>query len=83
MPHAKPLPSPLADRPFTVAEAAAQDVPRSRLRARDLAVPFHAVRTAAAADLPRSYAARLARGERFTHTTAAALLGLRYRRLVA
>lgn len=77
MPHAKPLPSPLADRPFTVAEAAAQDVPRSRLRARDLAVPFHAVRTAAAADLPRSYAARLARGERFTHTTAAALLGLR------
>ncbi len=79
MPRATPLPPPLGQRPFAVAEAAELGVPRSRLRAKDLVAPFHGVRSPSSSDVDslRAYAARMAPAERFTHTTAAELNGLR------
>ena len=78
MPRAQPLPPPLSERPFAVGEASALRIPRSRLRASDLSAPFHGVRAPSTrADLPRAYAARMAPTERFTHTTAALLHGMR------
>jgi hypothetical protein len=79
VPRATPLPPPLGQQPFTVAEAAELGIPRSRLRSKDLVAPFHGVRSPSSDDVDpvRAYAARMAPTERFTHTTAAQLNGLR------
>jgi hypothetical protein len=76
-----PLPPALQQSPFTVADARAAGVARSRLRAKDLRAPFHGVRASTTAtDIDgraREYAARMPRHELFSHTTAALLHGMR------
>ncbi|MDJ0333789.1 hypothetical protein QMG83_00980 [Salinibacterium sp. G-O1] len=76
-----PLPPGLRDRPFTTAEAREFALTDRRLRALDLGRPFHGVRapgTQVTLDqLAHAYAARMPRHELFTHTTAAAIHGLR------
>ncbi|MBX3100044.1 MAG: DUF559 domain-containing protein [Salinibacterium sp.] len=80
MPIPPPLPSPLDLGPFSVAEARALGVPRSRLRRSDLVTPFRGIR---ATDAPRTlpelceaYAPRLGAGQFFSHAAAAALWGM-------
>ena len=75
-----PLPMPFAGRPFRVRDALAVGVPEHRLRASDLARPFHGVRTV---ELPReltdrcrAYAARMPDTSFFCGATAALLHGL-------
>ncbi|MCX7522678.1 hypothetical protein OSC27_10360 [Microbacterium sp. STN6] len=83
------LPVPLLARSFTTAEARELGVPPSRLRAHDLAHPFHGVHsltshvgpTAAEGvdpllDSVAGYQARMAPDEFFSHSTAARLLGM-------
>lgn len=75
------LPLALVARPFSLGEAAEVGLSRSRLRARDLHRPFAGVRMAGSdhgdvAASARAYAAKLARGEFFSHATAAVLQGM-------
>ncbi|WP_400997590.1 hypothetical protein [Agromyces sp. GXQ0307] len=74
------LPAPIAGRPFHVRRAAELGVTRARLRARDLEVPFRAVRAPAGTEtlegLCRAYAERMPPGHVFSHATAAQLWGL-------
>ncbi len=76
-----PLPTTLAGRAFAVREAHAEGVTPRRLRASDLSRPFHAVRhpgePTSLADRAAAYAARMPEHERFSHTTAAELHGMR------
>lgn len=71
------LPEPLRGRGFGIDEARALGVTEGRLRGRDLTRPFYAVRASAqpesVADAVATYASRLRPGDRFSHTTAAAL----------
>jgi very-short-patch-repair endonuclease len=60
---------------FRVADALASGASEKRLRARDLSAPFHGVRTSSDVNPVRAYAPRLRRGDRFSHTTAAAMWG--------
>ncbi|WP_123505596.1 hypothetical protein [Frondihabitans sp. PhB188] len=75
-----PLPDPLAEAPFAVADAYRAGVGVGRLRAADLAVPFLGVRAVSpAADLAgrcREAALVLGADQCFSHLTAAALWGL-------
>lgn len=71
-------PSPLdprLGRVFRVGDARAAGVPEKRLRARDLGTPFHGIRTTRGVSAVEAYSARLRRGDRFSHTTAARLWG--------
>jgi hypothetical protein len=70
-----PLPRSLARAAFSVSTALELGVGRGRLSGPDLQRPFHGVRSLA--DLPRAraYVPRLRPGDRFSHTTALALLG--------
>lgn len=77
-----PLPTALANRPFSVADADAASVSRARLRAHDLRTPYRGIRTATPASPPADvlsacveYAPRLADWQFFSHTTALALIG--------
>ena len=78
-----PLPEPLARGPFTVAQAGRLGVPLSRLRARDLSTPFRGVRAhgdpaaMSIEDLANAYAPLLGPTQFFSHTTAAAIIGMR------
>lgn len=72
-----PLPVPLDSVPFVVAEGLAAGASARRLRAGDLESSFHGVRAPVGTSAARAYAARMPPHERFTHTTAAVLLGLR------
>ena len=80
-PSPSPLPPHLPATGFTVADAARANVTRARLRASDLSAPFHGVRRvgepSSVSDLAQVYSARMPPDARFTHTTAALLLGLR------
>lgn len=84
MSRAAPLPPELGGS-FAVQEARRAGVSRSRTRASDLVAPFHGVRIARGdldhESLCRAYAARMARGHVFSHTTAARLWGLPLPRL--
>jgi len=79
MSHKFELPSRLAEVPFSRHSALASGVPRSRLGARDLEAPFHAVRTATAPGdifwLCLAYSQRMRAGDSFSHGTAALLMG--------
>jgi hypothetical protein len=75
MPNPRPLPSPLNDIPFAVAEARQLGIGSGRLDGDDLTRPFYGVRSLGAHPLFRSYAPRLRPGDRFSHTTAAKLWG--------
>jgi very-short-patch-repair endonuclease len=82
MPHPTPLPSPLGDVPFTVATARDAGISRKRLRAGDLIAPFRGVRADASTidsipSLASAYATKMPAHQIFSHTTAAALLGMR------
>ena len=76
-----PLPVELDPAGFGVQTAAESHVLRARLRAADLTAPFHGVRRVGSPttieELALAYAARMTTRGRFTHTTSAALLGLR------
>lgn len=76
----RPLPDGVAGRPFTTAEALAEGVSPNRLRAQDLAVPFHGVRTTGGIEsieeLAHALQARLRPDQFFSHETAAVLHGL-------
>lgn len=78
--HPEPLPNSLGDAAFTTAEAASVGIRRSRLRARDLATPFHAVRNREDPDTPlllaTSYLPKLVEGRFFSHMTAALVHGM-------
>lgn len=80
MPRPDPLPPPLRDRPFAVAEARGLGLSPGRLRGTDLARPFHGVRapTAPASHLDacRAYAVRMRPSEHFSHVSAAHAHGL-------
>lgn len=79
------LPSPLPERPFSVAEARKLAVTDGRLRAADLTAPHWGVRTMGNArpgndvertvSLCREYLPRLRPGQFFSHSTAARLWG--------
>ncbi len=76
----QPLPADLPER-FHVAEALERGSSRTRLRASDLAAPFHGVRSRSPGDDSilercRAYAPRLAEGQFFSHETVFALRGL-------
>ena len=75
MRRAAPLPEPLRGRSFTTSEALLAGLSRDRLRRADLARPFHGVRSNGSASLLDSLATRLRSNQRFSHTTALALLG--------
>lgn len=76
-----PLPPGLRAAGFTIAQARAAGIGPGRLRSADLASPFYAVRSTAALDsIPAralALSARMTPDQFFSHTTAAALLGLR------
>ncbi|WP_285025211.1 hypothetical protein [Plantibacter sp. ME-Dv--P-122b] len=77
----RPLPLELSKQPFSMADADELGVPRSRLRARDLATPHRGVRAPLdqPTDVPgrcRAYAPLLHDGQFFSHVSAAALHGL-------
>lgn len=82
------LPPELRDRPFSVAAARELGVPVARLAARDLARPYKGVRVPVGGDATAHAIVRRARalaplllpGQYFSHTTAAALLGMRLAR---
>ncbi|MFC4827822.1 hypothetical protein ACFPER_03410 [Agromyces aurantiacus] len=80
MPRRVELPSHLAARAFSTAEARREGVGDGRLRGRDLARPFHGVRSAYAPsdvlDRCRTYLPRLRSGQFFSHDTAALLWGI-------
>lgn len=72
-----PLPNPFEGRSFSVATSAANGVSRKRTRAKDLASPFHGVRTPARElslqDRCAARATRLPSNAVFSHITAARL----------
>ncbi|KJC64203.1 hypothetical protein TZ00_11265 [Agreia bicolorata] len=76
------MPSGLDGRAFSVRDALDLGVSPGRLRRRDLAAPFHGVRMPAVVGSPdlwsrcRAYAARMPRGQFYSHLTAAAMHGL-------
>jgi very-short-patch-repair endonuclease len=74
------LPAPLIGAPFTSRDARLLGVGSSRLRARDLLHPFHAVHLADAPggvrELCRAYLRVMTCGAYFSHETAAVLLGI-------
>ena len=78
-----PLPDPFSRMPFSTQQAAARGVPRSRLRSQDLTRPFHGVRASGASatmsivERAEAYAPLLRADQFFSHTTAAALHGMR------
>lgn len=80
MPRPAPLPEPLAGGAFSTTEALRLGVSPRRLRAGDLARPFHGVRADAAPDsvlaLAHAYAPRMRTGHVFAGATAARLWGL-------
>lgn len=80
MRYPRPLPLPLVGRPFTLAQARRYGVDALRLRARDVHHPFHGVnlseRPEEVLDLCRAYLPVMPAGAHFSHTTAAALLGI-------
>ncbi|MBI5160425.1 MAG: hypothetical protein HY996_03270 [Micrococcales bacterium] len=72
------VPEPLPDelhRPFRVRDARTAGVADARLRRSDLVRTFHGARTFPAVDGITGYAVLLRPGERFSHTTAAAVYG--------
>lgn len=75
MPRRVELPSHLTGRPFSTAEARRDGVGEGRLRGRDLARPFHGVRSVVepsdVLDRCRMYLPRLRSGQFFSHDTAA------------
>ncbi|WP_434317847.1 hypothetical protein [Leifsonia sp. P73] len=75
----QPLPDSLRGVSFTPADARRSGVARSRLRARDLRHPFHAIHLsdepASIHELCAAYLPRMVEGAWFSHQTAAALLG--------
>ena len=75
-----PLPEPLAHGPFSRAQALRYGVTDGRLRGKDLARPFHGVRSPARAQdletLCRAFALRMPKDAFFNTTTAARLLSL-------
>ena len=81
-PRITPLPSGLADGPFTVASARAAGLGPGRLRSRDLETPTSGVRRPVAEDAPdlslhaRCVALALPDDIAFSHLTAARLIGL-------
>ena len=88
MSRRRPLPAVLLHAPFSTAEALDLHVDEHRLRAGDLAHPFHGVVTARIGDGSlRSrcddYAPRLLAGQLFSHTTATQLHGAPAPRRVA
>lgn len=81
MPRPAPLPDGIEPTAFAIGTAAQAGVSISRLRASDLSIPFRGVRTQTPPvtfeDWARAYLPRMPRSGRYTHTTAAQLLGLR------
>ena len=75
MPRRVALDPSLAALPFSVAEAHASGLGRGRLASGDLARPFHGVRALGQHSLERLFVPRLRPGDRFSHTSAAALWG--------
>lgn len=69
------LPPHFARRPFLVSDATASGIGRGRLGTKDLARPFHGVRSRLHVDAVMAYAPRLRSGDRFSHTTALELWG--------
>ena len=82
MPHAGPLPEPIAVLPaFGVRHALGLGASRRRLEASDLTTPFRGSRLRAdapdgVATLAAAYAARMPPAQFFSHTTAALLNGV-------
>ncbi len=80
MPRRTPLPQPIRDRPFSVAEAEHRGVPPGRLRGRDLDAPFSGVRLRkGSTGLPEpwaSFAVRMPPRQFYSHVTAARIHGL-------
>ena len=81
MPYpARPLPEGLPHPAFSVADAAAHDIDRNRLRRRDLSAPFRGVRevheSADLRELCRSYSTIMRPDAYFCGPTAAALWGI-------
>lgn len=74
MPSPGPL-NPALGTAFRVGDALGEGVSRSRLRRSDLVSPFHGVRAVHGVSRVRAYVPRLRPGDRFSHTTAAALWG--------
>jgi very-short-patch-repair endonuclease len=75
MPEGRMLPEPFRARPFAVREARDAGVGRGRLQSSDLARPFYGVRVSGTFDRLSAYAPRLRPGDRYSHTSAAALWG--------
>lgn len=81
MPHPAPLPENLHDKPFSVRDATELGIPMRRLRARDLAAPFHGFREPSGGEKDllsrcRAYSTRAPALVVFGHATAAMLWGL-------
>lgn len=76
----RPLPLVLRNASFRVRNALHRGVTRNRLDARDLVRPFHGIRSAAAPrtvdERARALAPRLRPDQVFSHTTAAAIIGV-------
>lgn len=75
MPRSTPLDPRLLRNPFRVSAGLAAGHSYDRLDGRDLAKPFHGVRSAHALPPHEMYAPLLRPGDRFSHTTAARLWG--------
>jgi very-short-patch-repair endonuclease len=75
MPRTTRLDPQLTAQPFSIAEARAAGIGRGRLAGTDLGRPFHGVRSVGEHSLFDSYAPRLRPGDRFSHSSAAALWG--------
>jgi hypothetical protein len=79
VPRRVPLPPPLRDRAFLIAEAKAAGLGEGRLTGADLRRPFHGVRSVTSAenllDRCRDYEPLLRAGHHFSHLTAAWLWG--------
>jgi hypothetical protein len=76
-----PAPRNFPQRPFRVAEARERGVPIKRLRAKDLAVPFHGIRSTGLGELTlrekcEAFALRMPLGSVISHGTAAQLHGM-------
>ncbi|WP_394770269.1 hypothetical protein [Lacisediminihabitans sp.] len=81
MPRIVPIPRRLVGTAFLTSNAAGHSLTRGRLRGADVAHPFHGVSCvdldlASILGLCRAYEPRLGPGEVFSHTTAAAVLGV-------
>lgn len=76
----RPLPPALRGGPFRVRDALRRGVSPGRLRARDLARPFHGIRApgvpSSAEGRARALAPRLRKDQVFSHQTAAGILGI-------